>query len=211
MMTMSKSHWLNSKNLLLVATPFALQVTISWAQSTPMTSGSAFGITMGQKLSSLRVTKSVGNGIYYINVPQPNDEFETYLVIATLETGVCKIRASGKTYSNDDFGYKVKPVFEKFRALLNGKYGISKDYDFISFDALWKKASEWSWSIYKEERHLTSFWDIDSRSSLPDDLQSINLEVSAVSPGINRISLGYEFKNLGRCTILRNQTDSDGL
>lgn len=102
-------------------------------------------------------------------------------------------------------------MFEKFHSLLAAKYGNSKNFDFVNSDTVWNKSNEWSWSLYKNDRHLTSFWDRGEGSNMPDRTESIQLSANSVHPGTNYISLSYEFSNFGACKQTSDNSDGKGL
>lgn len=90
--------WILTASLLTL-----LQFGPSSAQVPSHSDGGAFGIEAGQPLSNLKILKKNNEHSYVIAVPVPNDEFDTYLVYVTPNTGVCRISAIGVNHENDDY------------------------------------------------------------------------------------------------------------
>lgn len=171
----------------------------------------AFGVRMGAPVSDYGgYLAGTRRGYYYkITPPQPNSEFDFYSAFATPETGICKVSGIGKDYTNDAYGSKTKAAFANIKAALVSKYGSSTDYDFLHAGAIWKAANEWNWSIYKNERSLSSYW-LDA-SSLPAGVATLGLNANAVQSSAAYIVLNYEFTNFQKCLDIMKQSDSRGL
>jgi hypothetical protein len=162
-------------------------------------SAGPFGIEQGQPLSSLKVLKHVRGNYYTVTVPSPHSNFEAYTVLVTPEDGVCKIAAIGKTLEGDAEGYEARRVYDNLKAGLQAKYGKSKDFDFLHSGSIWNKPNEWAMSLKQKERSLSSFWDQESGSTLPPDINSIMLDANAVSSTGTYVNVSYEFSNFSRC------------
>jgi len=172
----------------------------------------AFGVNMGDPVSKYggKLTQH-GKHQYRITVPLPNKEFESYLAYATPETGICKVSGIGRNYENDDYGTDVRVAYGNLRAALTAKYGNAKSFDFIVSGALWDEPREFVWSILKDERSISSYWDRDEGSNIPPNIAIIGLRVKAVSSRATYISLGYEFTNMDRCEAIARSSENRGL
>lgn len=171
----------------------------------------AFGIAMGTPIENLEIEKDHGSSTYTISVPKPHSEFETYLVLATPQTGVCKINAIGKDHNNDRFGTSVKNAFSELHSALESRYGTHKFYDFIAPGGIWDGPEEWVMSIRQSERYYDAFWDEEEKSSLPEEFQGITLGVRANSSDSAYISLSYTYSNFDECYRILNEANTDGL
>ena len=175
-----------------------------------------FGVRMGAPISSLpgaKAGKTVGEVTVYglETVPNPNPEFESYVVTASAKTGICKIAGIGKDHSNDNDGAKVRDAFEELATILDQKYGPSKSYDFLHAGALWDGPSEYAMSLRQEERTLSRFWMPELKSNLPDDIATIVLEAEATDRATTYIALRYELANFEACSALANKAKEAGL
>ncbi len=174
----------------------------------------SFGVEMGAPISRYagQIT-STGNPYYFrVKVPQPNREFESYIAVATPETGICKVSAIGRDHANDDYGTDVQQAFSGLKAALARRYGSSKDFDYLKSGAIWDAPREWIWSIYKDERVVASYWDHEERSAMPSGVQAISLKIKSVNPSKGAyVTLNYEFDNFDRCWAIVKQNENQGL
>ena len=170
----------------------------------------AFGVRMGQPLSSLNVTKRFKDGDYEIVVPTPNSEFDFYSVRVTPTTGVCKLTAFGKTHTGDSCGTDVRSAFGRLHDVLVSRYGTAKDYDFLKDGSIWNEPRDFHMGGLKGERTLSSFWLARNGSTLPSQFSPIGLDVQAVDGG-PYVVLNYEFSNFAKCKTIRDTSDNAGL
>jgi hypothetical protein len=172
----------------------------------------AFGVQMGAPVSRYGGKLLEGSKFSFeIRVPEPNSEFESYVAIATPQTGICKVTGLGVTHQNDDYGTDTRAAYDRLRDALTKRYGTNKSFDFIKYGALWNEPREWVWSIYKKERTLSAYWDKDERSSLPQSVSIIGLHAKAVSSSAPYITLNYEFANMDTCSSLMGVQNEKGL
>lgn len=170
-------------------------------------SAQAFGIEKGTPIESLQVVREVRPSEFMIAVPKPHSEFESYVVIAPPEVGVCHVRGIGKDHDNDRYGSSVKSAFTKLSSALSNTYGANDNYDFIRNGALWDGADEWVMSIRQSERTYATFWT----ETLPAGLESVLLGVEALSSDTAYITLGYDFDNRDECDRIRDSQNESGL
>lgn len=182
---------------------FAMFGTMSAAQS--------FGLEMATPLENLPVLKDAGSGKYYVDPPNPHPEFEAYIALVVPETGLCKVAAVGKDHKNDRFGTSVRTAYSTLMDALESRYGKHASVDFIKNGALWDGSNEWVMSIRQNERYLSSYWDDEENSDMPEDVANIALEVRALSSDTAYVSLSYEFRNFAECTKLLQQDATSGL
>lgn len=175
----------------------------------------AFGIEQGTPISKLNVTRVVNDSTpyktYRITVPMPNDEFSLYNVSATDSTGVCKITAIGKSYTNDGTGATIRGVFNRFKTALTAKYGKSTDFDYLHANASLSAPTQFADSLKADQRSLVSYWDSDSTKSLPSDIQSISLRATSIETNETYIVVAYELGNFDACWAQRPKDTGAGL
>lgn len=177
----------------------------------PATQGGAFGLSMGQPITSVPGAKKYGSITYTTtDVPKPNPEFDSYMISATPQTGICKVTGLGKTHLNDSYGTDTRAAFDRLHAALEAKYGPGKDYNFLKSGSIWNEARDWFMSVQKKERTLASFWSVENGSALPETIDSLAIDVRAVSSG-PYIAISYEFKNFEKCLAMKADTDNAGL
>ena len=123
----------------------------------------------------------------------------------------CKVTGYGKDYKNDSYGTDVQVSFRRLKAALTARYAGGKDYEYLKSDALWKEDNEWNWSILKNERSLTTFWEAKYGSRMPLGVTNVMLDVRAVNSSATYLVLSYEFSNLAQCAKIQDQVRSSGL
>lgn len=186
----------------------SLLVLLCWPT---FASAQAFGVVEGAPVSRYGGTPTGGRDQFEIKVPQPNSEFDSYVAYATPETGICAVAGLGRTHESDNYGYAVRSAFERLRLALRGRYGPSKDFDFLHSGSIWKDANEFGWSLYKKERSLSSYWDREEGSINLGSVDSIVLRAYGLESDKTYVSLRYEFTNHATCFQAGESKDNAGL
>ena len=196
----------------MLRSPFNMAVIIT-ALSFSATSAAAqaFGIDKATPLSELDVSKDLGTGSYVVAAPSPHSEFETYVVQATDQTGVCLVRGIGKDHDNDMFGVSVRDKFSSLRSALEDRYGDYERVEFLRSGALWDGQDEWVMSIRQNERAHQAIWAQEYGSDLPTALNQIILNIAATSSDSSWIGLQYTFDNHDECERVLAKQDEEGL
>lgn len=183
--------------------------------SLAQTSVAPFGLTPGMSLVDLLRLGAVQTdsiGIYTMrNVPVPNAAFDTYFIKASKTYGLCKIAASTKLNTNDNYGINTKSIFKTLKDILLQKYGKSIDYDYIGYNSIWKKPEDWLYSIKVEDRILDSFWSLNLVTASPYKLNTIGLETNSLDRSNGWVILSYEFSNLALCDKENKDSSGNGL
>jgi hypothetical protein len=117
----------------------------------PVQAQDVFGIKPGQSISNLKVVKKgEAPHSYVVEPPIKNPEADFFTVIATPETGVCKVSMLGKTYEHDAYGTEGRRSFVRLNELLEAKYGSPSDsHDFVKHDSIWKDDKYFAMSLQK--------------------------------------------------------------
>lgn len=171
----------------------------------------AFGVQQGEHVSKYAGKPTGQPNQYEITVPQPNREFESYLVTSTQSTGICTVTGIGKNHETDDYGNEIKSSFASFKSALDNKYNKAKNYDFLQAGAIWKEPREYGWSLYKKERNLISIWTEENGSNNLKQIKGIMLSAKAISPSVTYLTLRYEFQNLDKCAAIIAVGNNTGL
>lgn len=171
----------------------------------------AFGVEMGQDVTTIGNYQKIGTNLYSVEVPQPHSEFERYVVRATDSHGVCVVRGIGKDHPNDRFGTSVRKAFRSIESVLENNYGSFLKNDFLRRGALWGDSNEWVMSLRQNERVFQSVWDNEENSTLPENIKSIILQVNATSSSSSWIALQYTYANVDQCDEEQLDLDSSGL
>ncbi len=151
-----------------------------------------FGIRKGQPVSSLKVTgqPDLSNRFVYMVVPpKPNPEGEKYYVVATPQTGVCKVIMVGKRNFNDTNAVVGTSIFDKISKLISTKYGRPVEEEF-------RGSTYWG----------VGFWGLGK--GMTSEIKSIRIDLERVSDSENFVRVTYGFANVDACQAV---VDSAGL
>ncbi len=126
--------------------------------------------------------------------------FDHYTVILTPENGLCKIIAFGKDFETSAYGTELKERFKGIIIAISGKYGEpGANSDFLRHGSIWDEPRDWMKGLLKKERVLEAFWGSPKNLNMPDSIQSIHVEGSALLKDAGIIMLTYEFDNMDEC------------
>lgn len=171
-----------------------------------------FGIEMGDPISKYKYKTTDSPYRYTLTqVPTPFPDADFYSVIATPETGVCKISMATKDFDNDSYGSKVQAEYEKLKKSLTDRYGSPTDsFDFLRSGSIWDESRDYAMSLKVDERVLSSFWAPKGKP-VSGDIATITLEATATSGTSTYLAVRYEFKNTDRCFEIMDAAKSKGL
>jgi hypothetical protein len=117
--------------------------------------------------------------------PGPTNGFERF-TIAVSSKGLAKVLAAVDVPTNRS-GEQVREKYDAVKSALIGKYGAPKhDFDFLHVGALFSEPEDFTLSLVKEERTLTSSWELA-------DGTFIILVAKGSSSQEAKIWLNYEF------------------
>ena len=188
---------------ILFAAAIAFSSTASLAQS--------FGIRPGMPISELQVLSTTPPGVFEVKPPVKHPDFEGYFVVATPETGVCKVTAMSKMIGNDASGIVAQRKFADIASQLTSRYGDSILLDHLVSNSTLTKPEDFTAGIFKSERTYVRAWRREVNSNLPQETKAILLLINAAEPGVTSISLFYDFTNLDRCEALLSAADASKL
>lgn len=178
-----------------------------------MTYDGPFGLKMGLTPTEVKAVipsleeRDQGPGTYRSDsVPMPHPDFESYLLLFSAQSGLCKIMAIGKDISSGDTGFEVRSAFDDLDKAVTGKYGKGKKYDFTS--ERYDSPEFWMMYLLKKNRTLAKIWSEKDGSALTGDLESISLEAKASDMSTGYLVLRYEFQNMSDC-IAESETEKN--
>lgn len=171
-----------------------------------------FGFKMGEAPESYSCDAIAASpGYYECAAPKPHSAFESYIISASKEHGICWVKGIGKNISDNGYGTHTKSAHENLETLLSKAYGsVSKMSDFILPNSLWDDSNEWLMSIARKERVYTSIWNDLEVTSKPD-LKSIYLASNATGGKTGYIVLEYYAKYQSDCKRANAESESNAL
>lgn len=157
-----------------------------------------FGTSKGDGIDRYPGAESLGDDTYVVySLPKSHPDFDTFLLTIPEKYGLVKIQALSKTIQNDSAGEKTRALFSKIQKQLESKYG-DPEYilDDINPDSIWKKETEWSIALAKNERVLRARWKVQNDN---DEIVIVGLFVYAKQKGIstsNTVNIVYYYDNM---------------
>lgn len=179
--------------------PFSL-LFFAAAPRTPVSG--PFGLRMGMTKAQLgtAIGKNIAPMKYKLkSVAKPHSAFESYVVKISPKTGLCHIRAIGKTIITDAYGDRLRLEYEKIRDQLEGVYGSYTELDGLKESSIWNEKRYWMMSLLKDERNLVARWSVDDGSTMKSGLQGVYLITNALSLEQGYIAVEYAFENYDSC------------
>ena len=163
-----------------------------------------FGLNMGDSAAKLKASgidlKHDGDFDYSTNsLPKGSDLLDYYSFTISPTYGLCVIAAGSYLLNISKYGTEYKDNFRALKNALQKNYGKSKDYDFLKAGAIWNSPSEYSMSIFKDERVLASFWSKRLGSTMKDNIYSISLDTKGAGSDYGTVIVKYEYSNAEKC------------
>ena len=184
--------------------------------ATHVTYDGPFGLKMGLSPAEAKAAipslkeSDQGPGIYSSSsMPVSHPDFESYSLLFSQKSGLCKIVAIGKDIQSGDAGYEVRSAFDALDKAITNKYGKGKKYDFTS--ERYESPEFWMMYLLKKNRTLAKYWDKEEGSSLTSNLTSISLEAGASDMSTGYLVMRYEFQNMPDCVAEGEAEKNKGL
>ncbi|MBS0967684.1 hypothetical protein P0E69_09685 [Chimaeribacter arupi] len=133
------------------------------------------------------------------SLPKNNADFEAYGLLISPKSGLCQIRALGKTIDTDSYGLALQSKYKDLSESLSSIYGNAEKNDFLLSGSIWKDPQDWMMALSKKERFLSAEWKGTSSSPLKNNLNSISIEARSSRSDKGYIFLQYNFKNIDVC------------
>lgn len=176
-----------------------------------------FGFQMGMsaaRLRSMGARPAEGQSHMYEieNAPNPHNEFEQYLLMASPTQGLCKVTAIGRNVETSAFGHQLRSRFDSMREALQGKYGEPGNvFDFVRSGSLWDEPQYFMMGLSRGDRSLIAFWGGEGNPMSSANLHAIGLSAKALRTTTGYLTLTYEFSNFGACQEEVQRSSSDPL
>jgi hypothetical protein len=163
-----------------------------------------------QKIGKLEPTKTAG--VFTLNTaPRSHPQFESYALVVSPTTGLCKITAFGIAITTSRYGEELQARFEALDKALQAKYGPRELLDSLRPGSTWNQPQYWMRGLDKKERALSSLWSTESQSTLTDNIDSIVLDAVALDDEHGFLTLTYEFTNFEGFRAGMNRQIDDAL
>lgn len=171
------------------------------AVAQPAQAQAVFGLRMGMQPSALPAAKERATNAYTVQVPQPQPDFDFYMVTAPPRIGLCRILAIGRTYKGPDAERHVLATFDRVKAAVEKDYGAGELMSRREQDG-----RSWAEQLRADNGTFHSaYWPKGlsyTNYGISPDIRSISMDVKALSTGELYVLLRYEFSNVLECRAL---------
>lgn len=157
-----------------------------------------FGLGMGMSLKDIGGSSMrIADGTYiFKELPKSNGGFTFYILQIDSEGGLYAISASGNPVETTPDGKQLKNEFDAMVKSLESDYGKCFMVDMLSPESTFDKSEDWMKGLLEGERFYVAKWSKEVKgSTLPNDLESIAVAVSATTQSIGSIVIQYNFTN----------------
>jgi hypothetical protein len=133
--------------------------------------------------------------------PKPMEGIDEYAVVATPETGSCRILARANVPLVNDTGDQVKQRVDQLAELMATKYGKhSSKTDLVTQDVYRRNPEFWMMALKEDSAAYGYTWKAGkTQQALPADIDYIEITALAVETKSAWVSVKYTFKNFDAC------------
>lgn len=131
--------------------------------------------------------------------PKKNAEFEGFGLLISPKSGLCQIRAVGKSVDTDSYGIALQSKYKELLDSLSSIYGKPKSTDLLLSGSIWKEPQDWMMALNKKERFLSAQWAGSPATPLKNKLVLVSMEARANGSGEGYVYLQYDFDNIDAC------------
>jgi hypothetical protein len=173
-----------------------------------------FGLDIGKTFNDYPevVFEKHKNNIYIVKrIPAPNKFFDTYVVVVSAKSGICKIRAISETTQTSKYGTELNALYNLMQDALDKKYKTTykkKLYSYLEQGSLWNEPKYYMMGLLQKEREAVTIWRANLASN---NIQNITMSQTAVDQQSGFIVLDYVGVNLDDCNSETSADNEDGL
>lgn len=171
-----------------------------------------FGYVMGQSIDRLGLEKMDRPGYYRTSTPpKPHDDFESVVIEAYPETGICLIRGVGKDIDGDGSGATVRGKVQELAEALATRYGEGKKLDNCSGGDVQCDSQFWMMTLEGGERYYGYEWMRQTEKMKTSDIGSIDVGARAGSISTSYALIEYNSSNKATCDNARRASSASSL
>jgi len=171
-----------------------------------------FGYAMGQSIDRLGLEKMDKPGLYQTSTPpKPHDDFETIVVEAYPETGICRIRGVGRDLDGDGSGASVRGKVQELAEALSTRYGEGKKVDNCSGGDIECGSQFWMMTLNGGERYHGYEWMRQTEKMKATSIGSIDVAARASDISTSYALVEYHSNNKAACDKARRASSASSL
>lgn len=186
---------------LLVIPPFG-------CLSTPAAADGPFGVTMGSDISTYSTCVKSDKPTFYTcrSLPRRHPEFESYVIQAATNIGVCRVKGIGRTVSSNSFGSKLKSTAKELSEQIALTYGQPKFHDEVMTGSMWNEPEDWMMANVRGELVYGYWWE---DSNMPNNVKSIFLSAEALNLQSGILIVEFSFENAEQCDMIVRKEEAE--
>lgn len=147
----------------------------------------------------LKPVENVPNLYTSQSLPKNNADFAVYGLLISPKSGLCEIRALGKSVDTDSYGLALQSKYKELLSSLSSIYGNPEKTDFLLSGSIWKDPQDWMMALNKKERFLSAQWKETSATPFKNNLTSVSMEARANGSSKGYVFLQYDFNSIDAC------------
>jgi hypothetical protein len=142
-----------------------------------------------------------GSSVFTGQPPKPMDGVDEYFLIATPESGVCRISARANVEKVNATGDQLRAKVDQMAEMMAFKYGKHSDkMHYFSQDVYRRNSQFWMMGLSEDSIAYVYTWESKKTSQpLSENLDSIEVMAGAGSTDSGWVSIRYTYKNFDAC------------
>ena len=163
-----------------------------------------FGFVMGSDVAEYDCLLLTG-GKYTCAAPKAHSNFETYIVQATSEQGICWIKGVGRDVSDTGHGLGLKQKTDGIASQIRSVYGspTGRD-DFLLATSIWDEFDDWMMAVAVGDRYYRHNWTNVGIRGVDD----ITVAALAKSSQTGYVIVEFSSESYGACQANQDAEDS---
>lgn len=160
-----------------------------------------FGIGMGESVTSLNVAREGETvGIYHLaGVPDPDRDFNNYMVRSSAPTGVCMVTAISQPIISDPDGKQLREEFVRLRTKYAEIFGEPRTHDYILAGDTQLWAHLFATKLQRHEAILAARWTYNNGNVMGDKIMELILTVQPAGRAQGVLVLQAKLNNYREC------------
>lgn len=147
-------------------------------------------------------SSSTSPSVFTGSPPRPLEGTAEYFVVATPDSGICRIRAIVDVPITNGSGDQMKSRVDQFAETMQVKYGKhAAKVDYIGQDVYRRNPQYWMMGLKEESVIYAYDWSAGkTQQPLPEDMENIEISANATSSDAGYVAIQYTYKNFKNCT-----------
>jgi hypothetical protein len=161
-----------------------------------------FGIDLGSDVKSVpgaTAMEGQQNLFETTTPPKSHPDFESVVLVAYAEVGICTIRGIGRNLEGDAAGLNIRTKIETLTEALNTKYGNSEKTDACAGGEVTCESQFWMMTLLQGERYYGFTWKGPSEAMKQNRIREIYLAARAANINDSYPILEFHSADKAKC------------